>query len=95
MEKILKRFNDKIMTVPESGCWLWTGALTSRGYGAFYYSPKSSKLAHRVSLELLGIQLSSKDEVCHKCDTPSCVNPSHLFARTIFDVRSGKNWNHL
>ena len=38
--------------------------------------------AHRVSFELAGGVIPDGFYVCHRCDTPLCVRPSHLFAGT-------------
>jgi len=36
--------------------------------------------AHRAAWSLYrGEELSSDALVCHRCDTPGCVNPDHLF----------------
>lgn len=71
-------FDNSYCTVPESGCWLWVRAQTPDGYGAFREG-KRKVLAHRHSLERIGINVPADSFVCHKCDTPSCVNPDHLY----------------
>lgn len=67
-------------------CWLWTGYApkTGRraGYGEFDLKSGKRMLAHRASVVLLkGEEI---DDMCvlHKCDTPKCVNPEHLFLGT-------------
>lgn len=69
-----------------SGCWLWTGALTKDGYGLIThtFSPGKRKCttAHRCSYEAHVGPIPPGMYVCHKCDTPACVNPEHLFLGT-------------
>jgi hypothetical protein len=64
--------------VDKSGsCWLWLATKTRGGYGRIRVDGKL-RMATHVALELSqGIAVSSL--VLHKCDTPSCVRPSHLF----------------
>lgn len=68
----------------ESGCWIWGGAEHSCGYGQMSFSiPYVRQFrCHRLSLAIHGIEFSDRDVVCHKCDTPLCVNPTHLFVGT-------------
>lgn len=80
---MLERFEEKFEPVTESGCWVWTASEHGRGYGLFYTGLKRRKgkmeYAHRVSYELYHGVDPEGEEVCHKCDVTSCVNPSHLF----------------
>jgi hypothetical protein len=58
-------------------CWIWTACKDKNGYGFFRHNGKNLK-AHRFVLELVGRAAGNK-YVCHTCDTPSCVNPDHLW----------------
>ena len=61
-------------------CWMWLGARSSQGYGAASLGGRSVG-AHRVAyLYHYGALPDSTFVVCHSCDTPECVNPSHLRA---------------
>ena len=67
-------------TLKTDGCWLWTGG-ASRGYGRFQAGGKKY-LAHRLAYEIAHGSIEPGNIVCHTCDTPLCVNPSHLFQGT-------------
>lgn len=75
-----ERFYDSFTPEPMSGCWLWTKSLGPRGYGQIGVGPRCQPArAHRVSWELHRGEIPAGAGVLHKCDTPCCVNPDHLF----------------
>ena len=78
-EERLERYIERI---PEAGCWIWTGATLSNGYGKFRDANMKSALAHRATYEYYKGKIDADKYVCHTCDVPSCVNPNHLFAGT-------------
>lgn len=62
------------------GCWLWTASKRWDGYGRYNVQPGKRQLtAHRYSWELANGPIPEGMGVLHKCDTPACVNPDHLF----------------
>jgi hypothetical protein len=73
----LDRLDAKISPEPNTGCWLWTGCLTSKGYGHFGLNRRAI-LAHRAAYELLVGPIPSGLELDHLCRVRSCVNPAHL-----------------
>lgn len=79
-EKYVEKFHSSYEPEPNSGCWLWVGSLNeNRGkYGRFFVGRKSIR-AHRASYLIATGKCPADRFVCHKCDTPQCVNPDHLF----------------
>jgi hypothetical protein len=63
-------------------CWIWTGRKSGKNdYGGFNSGNKHYR-THRYSYELYFGPIPVGLEVLHKCDTPLCVNPEHLFLGT-------------
>lgn len=78
-----KRFEEKF-TKPADGCWLWTGAPLSSGYGRIRVGGKTLR-AHRVSYALYVGEIPDGLCVLHACDVRLCVRPDHLWIGTRAD----------
>lgn len=74
---------------PKTGCWLWPGTKDARGYGRIFVEYRGGKpfgaFAHRVAYAIFVDKIIHGREICHKCDTPACVRPDHLFMGTHAD----------
>lgn len=78
---------DRLMAKVEKvgECWIWTGATNSTTeYGRFWLEGQVIE-AHRAAFILLVGPIPEGHFVLHRCDTPPCVNPAHLFTGTQSD----------
>jgi hypothetical protein len=95
-----ERFMDSVSFCPTTGCWLWTGKFHYMSkYGQFHFGGWRHR-AHRFSWELFRGGIPGNLFVLHKCDTPLCVNPEHLFLGTARDnthdaIRKGRFVNGM
>jgi hypothetical protein len=67
------------------GCWFWTATKNNMGYGLFQFAingKHGKRLAHRLSYAATNGPIPDGLCVLHKCDTPACVKPAHLFCGT-------------
>jgi hypothetical protein len=71
--------------ITKRGCWLWTGYVAKNGYGQVGIGHRKKIYAHRLVYTRLVGPIPRKKKLCHKCDTPACVRPSHMFVGTQLD----------
>lgn len=81
IESIERRLQNGSMPIPFSGCTIWFKASVPKGYGVIFHNKKQT-YTHRVSYELNKGRIPDGMCVLHHCDTPSCINPEHLFLGT-------------
>ena len=88
----IDRFFSYVIPEPNSGCWLWLGALNSAGYVDFWFNGKKV-LGHRFSYEVVRGPIKGALSLDHLCRTPSCVNPDHLEPVTLAE-NTRRGWLH-
>ncbi|MDE2620611.1 MAG: HNH endonuclease, partial [Sphingomonadales bacterium] len=62
-------------------CWLWVGGKSKAGYGQINVEGLIV-YTHRLVYEMAYGPIAAGLEVCHRCDTPACCRPEHLFLGT-------------
>lgn len=83
INRFKQRFNN--LRLNSTGCRIWVGKQDGGGQGWSYgrVSVNGRWLrAHRVSYVIFNGPIPPGKMVCHRCDTPLCIEPSHLFLGT-------------
>jgi hypothetical protein len=74
---ITDKIMEKVEFDPFGGCWLWSGSLSTRGYGRIVIRARRYTL-HRVLYEALKGPIPVGLELDHLCRVRCCLNPAHL-----------------
>lgn len=81
------------IAVDDSGCWLWTGALSDTGYGSVMYDRRIQS-THRLAYTLLVDGIGDGLVLDHLCEVRRCMNPQHLepVTRAENNRRAQRKW---
>jgi len=98
MPTVEKRFWSKVDRRGPDECWPWIGGTRVRQYGMFCVNG-GKQLAHRFAWTLVCGEIPDGLAACHKCDNPTCCNPSHLFlgsqSDNVDDCIGKGRWGHV
>ena len=82
-----RRFWEKVRL--DDACWEWTAFCHPRsGYGMVRVAGEGMVSAPRVMWEWVNGPMPDGMCVCHSCDNPPCIRPSHLWLGTQGDNMS-------
>lgn len=70
-------FWDRCIPEPNSGCWLWLGQISNKGY-ALFNRGIGKRNAHRFAYETTIAPVARPLVLDHLCRIRCCVNPAHL-----------------
>lgn len=81
-----------------TGCLLWPSFQDANGYCRVRVNGKLTT-AHRAAWAAFRGPIPAGAHVLHRCDTPSCVNPDHLFLGTHLEnmrdkAAKGRCWSN-
>lgn len=81
MQHPLDALRDRVLALSirdeTTGCWIWTNALNSDGYGRTHYRAKPLG-AHRAAYLAWRGSIPRGLVIDHLCRNRACVNPDHL-----------------
>lgn len=80
---LLERIVEKLV-INELGCWIWTGSISTSGYGKVLItnSPYQLGYVHRVVYEIAHGPIEPGKVLMHRCDDRRCCCPLHLSVGT-------------
>lgn len=89
----IKTFTDHLeKTIVINDCWIWQGAVDSRGYGQLKSNGKTWR-AHRFFYVELVDDIPPGYQIDHLCRNRLCVSPAHLEAVTQYEnMRRSRVW---
>jgi len=76
-QEFLPRFEAGCEPEPNSGCWIWLGHLTPKGYGRIQWGG-TEIYVHRAAWLFFRGPIGNGLEIDHLCRMRCCVNPDHL-----------------
>ena len=81
LSQLPERWRDKIEIESNSGCWLWTGAVSKSGYAIVVVAGRNCQPRNLIWEQFIG-PIEKGIVLDHLCHTPSCINPAHAEAIT-------------
>ncbi len=92
--QVVSRYLLKIGTVPGESCRFWSGALSGRGHGRFWFGSGRVIIAHRFGFALAhGVDALEQARVLgHRCDNAICQRVDDDHVRVSSAVENRREW---
>lgn len=74
--------SQRITPEPNTGCWLWAGAVTPKGYASARWKGRAQAV-HRLVFKMTRGAIPRPLVLDHLCRVRCCVNPAHLEVVTV------------
>ena len=78
-QPIAERLWSQVLKAEADACWLWQGRKNNKGYGLITLGHDTTMLVHRLAYELTYGTIMPGLFCLHRCDTPLCCRPDHLW----------------
>lgn len=83
-------------SIDENGCFNWSGYKNEAGYGVIRLEGSLRRVTRLICEFVHGRAPLPGEDVRHKCDNPSCINPEHLLVGSRLDnvrdmIERGRN----
>lgn len=90
----IARVLDRLAEDSETGCWVWSGAVGTHGYGVIGLGARhqGTGLTHRVAYEAFVGAVPDGLHLDHLCRNKLCANPWHLDP-VPQAVNNSRQWN--
>ncbi len=73
-----ERLLSKSILMP-NGCVEWIGGINKKGWYGRIRLANKAYLTHRLAYELEFGPIPEGGLICHTCDNPRCISPTHLY----------------
>lgn len=91
LDQLKGKFDEDVFPEPNTGCWIWGGAIKKNGHGLFTKAARYHT-AHKIAYYFSTGEFISGVRIGQICRNKLCVNPDHLI-KGDYRVRDRKEYS--